>query len=66
MSERYLSPPDVTAIIPGMTEPLLAQMRFRGDGPPFVKPSPKKVVYPESKLYAWLEEKTQTSTKESA
>jgi hypothetical protein len=66
MPERYLSPDEVCEVIPGVTRNLLAQMRFRGDGPPFVKPSPKKVAYPSSKLYAWLEDKTQQSTKESA
>lgn len=64
--ERYLSPNEVCDRVPGLTKTGLGQMRFRGDGPPFVKPSPKKVVYPESKLYAWLEDKTQQSTKESA
>lgn len=64
--ERYLSPEEVCEVIPGLTKTGLAQMRFRGDGPPFVKPSPKKVCYPAGPLYAWLEDKTQQSTKESA
>lgn len=65
MSDLYLSPADVCERVPGMSETLLAQMRWRGDGPPFVKPSPRKVVYSESSLLAWLREREQTSTRES-
>jgi hypothetical protein len=63
--ERYLDPETVCEIVPGLTKTGLAQMRWRGDGPPYVKPTPKKVVYPETKLYAWLESRVQTSTREA-
>lgn len=66
MLEKYLSPEEVCERIPGMTKSGLAQLRFRGDGPPFVKASPRKVVYPESRLYAWLESNVQQSTREGA
>lgn len=59
---RFLSPEQVCELLPGMTQPLLAQMRWRGDGPPFIKPSPKKVVYLESSLHEWLVSKEQTRT----
>lgn len=62
--DRYLSPSEVCDVIPGMTEPLLAQMRFRGDGPPFIKPSPKKVVYAEASLNEWLGSRERTQTGE--
>jgi hypothetical protein len=62
--ERYLSPKEVCEIIPGMTTALLAQLRYRGDGPPFIAASPKKRVYAESSLHAWLASRERTSTAE--
>lgn len=62
--EKYLSAAEVCDVIPGMTEALLAQMRFRGDGPPFIAASPKKRVYAESSLHAWLASRERTSTAE--
>lgn len=64
--ERYLSPDQVCEIIPGMTRALLGQMRFRGDGPKFIKPSPKKVVYRESAVHEYLLAREQTTTAASA
>jgi predicted DNA-binding transcriptional regulator AlpA len=64
--EKLLSPAEVCEIVPGMSENLLAQMRFRGDGPRFIKPSPRKVVYRSSVVEAWLQSREQTSTRETA
>lgn len=69
MQIRYLSPAQVCdEVVPGMTEGLLAQMRFRGDGPPFIRASPKKVVYAEDALHEWLRSRqiTRTDQKVSA
>lgn len=63
--ETYLSPEQVCEIIPGMSPNLLAQMRFRGDGPPFVKPSPRKVAYRRSAVEEWLRDREQTRTGEA-
>ncbi|WP_020077209.1 hypothetical protein [Cryocola sp. 340MFSha3.1] len=60
--EVYLSPEQVCELIPGMTRALLAQMRFRGDGPPFIKVTPKKVVYRESAIDSFLDSRERTST----
>ena len=62
--EIYDPPEEVCKYIPGMTVNLLAQMRFRGDGPPFIKPSPRKVVYRRSAVEAWLESRERTRTDE--
>ncbi|GAB2973577.1 hypothetical protein GCM10027282_09960 [Frigoribacterium salinisoli] len=59
---EYLTPKDVTKLAPGITEPLLAQLRFRGTGPQFLKPTPRKVLYRRSDVEAWLEASVQTST----
>ena len=53
--EPFISAEQVCELMPGMTKPLLAQMRFRGDGPPFYKPTPKKVFYRKSDVIAWVE-----------
>lgn len=63
--DKYLSPKEVCEIIPGMTEALLSQMRFRGDGPPFIKPSPKKVVYRMVVIERFLLSREQTSTSQN-
>jgi len=64
--EKFDSPEEVCEYVPGMTTNLLAQMRFRGDGPPFIKPSPRKVVYRRSAVEAWLQALEQTTTRENA
>ncbi|WP_309617690.1 hypothetical protein [Salinibacterium sp.] len=63
--EKYLSPREVCEIIPGMTEGLLNQMRFRGDSIPFIKVTPRKVIYRLSVIEAHLESKERTSTREN-
>lgn len=60
--ERYLSPKEAAALIPGMTVALLGQLRFQGKGPKFLKPTPRKVVYRERDLLEWLEASERTST----
>lgn len=60
--EKYLNPEQVCDLIPGMTKPKLAQMRFNGTGPVFLKPTPKTVVYRERDIIAWLEGSEQSST----
>ena len=64
--DTYLSPEQVCQMVPGMTESLLNQMRFRGDGPPFIAASPRKRVYSEASLRAWLASREITSTRDLA
>lgn len=65
-TERYLNPNDVCTLVPGMTKGHLAQLRFTGKGPTFLKPTPRTVVYRESDVIAWLEASERTSTAEVA
>ncbi|MCU1362769.1 MAG: hypothetical protein JWM55_597 [Acidimicrobiaceae bacterium] len=51
----YLSPDQVARLIPGMSKGALAQLRYTGKGPRFLKPTPKTVVYVESEVIEWLE-----------
>jgi hypothetical protein len=60
--ETYLSPSQVAEMIPGMTTSNLAQLRFQGRGPRFIKPSPKVVVYSLSAIESWLAESERTGT----
>lgn len=62
MEDQYLSPEDAVEYIPGMTKQLLAQLRYLGTGPRFLKPSPRKVLYKRSDVDAWLESTAQTRT----
>lgn len=62
MVTKYLSPSQVCELIPGMTRSNLAQLRFRGEGPKFRKPTPRIVVYREADVLAWLDGSERTST----
>lgn len=64
--EKYLSPDQVCDLIPGMTRQLLAAMRWRGDGPSFVKPSPRKIVYSISSIEEYMRSKERTRTDQGA
>lgn len=41
---------------------LLAQLRFKGTGPAFLKPTPRTVLYRRSALDAWLNASERTTT----
>ncbi|ROS61062.1 hypothetical protein EDF38_0141 [Frigoribacterium sp. PhB160] len=64
--DEYLDGEQAAAYIPGMTKALLAQLRFKGTGPVFLKPTPRKVIYRRSDLDKWLADSVQTSTRASA
>jgi hypothetical protein len=64
-ARRYLSPKEVAANIPGMTVAKLSQLRFKGEGPRFFKPTAKTVLYAESDLVDWIESTVRTGTSEA-
>lgn len=39
----------------GLSAGALAQLRYRGIGPKFYKPTPRKVLYKRSEVIAWVE-----------
>ncbi|CAN5354538.1 hypothetical protein BH11ACT5_BH11ACT5_12650 [soil metagenome] len=41
--------------ITGLSAGALAQLRYRGIGPKFYKPTPRKVLYKRSEVIAWVE-----------
>lgn len=58
----YLTPKQAADIIPGMTTTNLAQLRFTGKGPKFLKPTARTVVYREADVIEWLEASERIST----
>ncbi|MGO2937974.1 MAG: helix-turn-helix transcriptional regulator [Glutamicibacter arilaitensis] len=46
----------------GMTKEALAQMRYRGNGPRFIKLGGRQVRYSEADVQAWLDQQTRDRT----
>lgn len=61
---EYLTPEQVCEIVPGMTKSNLAQLRFKGQGPTFYKPSPRLVIYKKDAVIEWIESTARTGTAE--
>ncbi len=64
--DKLLTPQQVCDVIPGMTPAKLAQLRFNGGGPRFLKPTARTVVYRESAVSAWLDGVEHVRTNELA
>ncbi|WP_378144792.1 hypothetical protein ACFJGV_15045 [Cnuibacter sp. UC19_7] len=45
-----------------MTKNNLAQLRFKGTGPTFYRPSPRTICYERGEVLEWLLSTQQTST----
>jgi hypothetical protein len=56
----YLTPDQVCELIPGMTKGHLAQLRYKGHGPNFRKPTPKTVLYVRQEVLNWVESTTRS------
>jgi predicted DNA-binding transcriptional regulator AlpA len=65
MTEKLLTIDDVCGIL-SVTRGNLAQMRYEGRGPRFIKISKKAVRYRESDLDQWIESRVRTSTYDAA
>lgn len=65
-ASNYMSPEEVCELVPGMTKSRLAQLRFRGVGPKFLKPTPRTVIYRKEDVVAWIEASERTITGEAA
>lgn len=62
----FLSPQQVSDLVPGLTVGALAQLRYTGRGPRYRKPTPRTVLYDEQEVLAWIESSARTSTAEVA
>lgn len=58
----YLTPDQVCAIVPGMTRGNLAQLRFKGIGPRYFKPTPRVVLYDREGIDEWVRSTARTGT----
>ena len=47
--------PSEAGELTGLTVQALAQLRFRGKGPTFYKPTPRTVLYKRSEVIEWIE-----------
>lgn len=61
MTDRLLTPADVGEIL-AMTSGALAQLRYLGTGPKYVKLSGRSVRYREQDIEEWVEAHLRTST----
>jgi len=62
-AEVYLTPAMVAMMVPGLTTGNLAQLRYEGRGPKFLKPTPRTVVYRRRDVIVWLNEHERTTTR---
>ena len=61
MTGEFIQPTDV-AELTGLSIAALAQLRHRGQGPRYYKPTPRTVLYKRAEVLAWLEASAQTKT----
>lgn len=61
MTGDFIQPAEVTELT-GLSTAALAQLRHRGQGPRFYKPTPRTVLYKREEVIAWLEASAQTAT----
>jgi predicted DNA-binding transcriptional regulator AlpA len=58
-----LTPAEVCRLLGGeFTEPNLAQLRYLGSGPPYVKITGRQVRYRRSDVAEWIEQQTRVQT----
>ncbi|WIB76798.1 hypothetical protein DEJ28_14220 [Curtobacterium sp. MCPF17_002] len=67
MDDELMRPEDVVAATRGTVSlGSLAQRRYKGLAPAYLKPTPRTVLYRRSVVEAWLEESERTSTAEAS
>lgn len=64
-ASEYIGPEVVAERIPGMTTANLAQLRFKSQGPKYMKPSPRVVIYDWADCVEWLESTKRDGTAEA-
>ena len=52
----YITPDQVIQMLPGISRGQLAQLRFKGSGPAYRKPTAKTVLYVEEEVIEWVEQ----------
>jgi len=59
MEQQYLTPREAADLIPGMTVTLLAQLRYKKQGPRYLRPTTRKVLYRAKDIGEWLDASVQ-------
>lgn len=62
MARKFMTPAQVSELIPGLSKARLAQLRYLGVGPKFFKPTPRLVLYEEADVFEWVEKTASIST----
>jgi len=65
MDDEFV-PPMIVTEITGISIAALAQLRHRGQGPRYYKPTARIVLYKRSEVVAWVEASLQKGVKEFA
>jgi hypothetical protein len=60
---ELMTPADVGRML-GLSTASLAQLRYRGNGPRYLKPTARKVLYIRADVLAWLEASARRCTDE--
>lgn len=66
MNERLYTTKEMTERVPNTSIPYWAGLRFKGEGPRYLKLSPRKVLYTESSVAEWLANSERSGTAEVA
>ena len=61
MDEAFIQP-SVVGEMTGLTVAALAQLRYKGTGPRYYKPTPRTVLYKRTEVVAWVEASAQIRT----
>jgi predicted DNA-binding transcriptional regulator AlpA len=61
VDEEFIQP-SVVEEMTGLTVAALAQLRYKGTGPRYYKPTPRTVLYKRSEVVAWVEASAQIRT----
>lgn len=65
VQQVFLSPEQVCALVPVLTPRDLEDMRSNNTGPAYSRPTPRKVVYLEADVRAWVQSKRQATREQS-
>jgi hypothetical protein len=65
MDDEFV-PPTIVTEITGISTAALAQLRHRGQGPCYYKPTARIVLYKRSEVLAWVEASVRKNIKEFA
>lgn len=66
IENEYLTPKQTAERFPMFTVAHLAQLRYTGSGPKYLRPTPRRIIYRLSDVIEWIESSERTGTAEVA